>query len=177
MKLLSDLYPSLIEAATVIKKEDSNPGIVNALKNALREELNAWYGYVIVREWLTGHNRKDIEDFYMNTADDELEDHAYWLMKRIAELGGDIEDIALSPASWAEADHKYIQPTWTNGEIDIVKSLQDNIRNEEGAIETYKNLVRMTEDIDPVTNSKMKEILADEQEHLKELKDFLSDMK
>ena len=59
---------------------EAESSIVNAMKNALKEELNAWYGYVIVKEWLTGTDRKDIEKFYEDTAKDELEDHAYWLM-------------------------------------------------------------------------------------------------
>ena len=151
--------------------------IIDAMKNALKEELNAWYGYVIVKEWLTGTDRKDIEKFYEDTAKDELEDHGYWLMKRINQLGGTIEDISMSPNSWDSAKHKYIAPAWTKDNIDIKKSLEDNIKNEEGAIETYEELVKMTEDVDPTSNSKLKEILADEQEHLQELKDFLQDIK
>ena len=151
--------------------------IIDAMKNALKEELNAWYGYVIVKEWLKGTDRKDIEKFYEDTAKDELEDHAYWLMKRINQLGGTIEDISMSPNSWETATHKYIAPTWSKDNIDIKKSLEDNIKNEEGAIETYEELVKMTEDVDPASNSKLKEILADEQEHLQELKDFLQDIK
>jgi bacterioferritin len=151
--------------------------IIDAMKNALKEELNAWYGYVIVKEWLKGTDRKDIEKFYEDTAKDELEDHAYWLMKRINQLGGTIEDISMSPNSWETANHKYIAPTWNKDNIDIKKSLEDNITNEEGAIETYEELVKVTEGIDPTSNSKLKEILADEQEHLQELKDFLQDIK
>jgi len=151
--------------------------IIDAMKNALKEELNAWYGYVIVKEWLTGTDRKDIEKFYDETAKDELEDHGYWLMKRINQLGGTIEDITMSPSSWESAKHKYIAPTWSKDNIDIKKSLEDNIKNEEGAIETYEELVKMTEDIDPASNTKLKEILADEQDHLQELKDFLQDLK
>ena len=151
--------------------------IIDAMKNALKEELNAWYGYVIVKEWLKGTDRKDIEKFYEDTAKDELEDHGYWLMKRINQLGGTIEDITMSPNSWETANHKYIAPTWSKDNIDIKKSLEDNITNEEGAIETYEELVKMTEEVDPASNSKLKEILADEQEHLQELKDFLQDIK
>ena len=150
--------------------------IIDAMKNALKEELNAWYGYVIVKEWLTGTDRKDIEKFYEDTAKDELEDHGYWLMKRINQLGGTIEDISMSPNSWETATHKYIAPTWSKDNIDIKRSLEDNITNEEGAIETYEELVKMTEEVDPTSNSKLKEILADEQEHLQELKDFLQDI-
>ena len=151
--------------------------IIDAMKNALKEELNAWYGYIIVKEWLTGTNRKDVEKFYEDTAKDELEDHGYWLMKRINQLGGTLEDITMSPNSWETANHKYIAPTWNKDNIDIKKSLEDNITNEEGAIETYEELVKVTEGIDPTSNSKLKEILADEQEHLQELKDFLQDIK
>ena len=161
---------------TYINEAESSK-IIDAMKNALKEELNAWYGYVIVKEWLKGTDRKDIEKFYEDTAKDELEDHAYWLMKRINQLGGTIEDISMSPNSWETANHKYIAPTWSKDNIDIKKSLEDNIKNEEGAIETYEELIKMTEDIDSVSNTKLKEILADEQEHLQELKDFLQDIK
>jgi len=160
----------------IVNEVANNTEIIVAMKNALKEELNAWYGYMIVKEWLTGTDRKDIEKFYEDTAKDELEDHGYWLMKRIAQLDGTIEDITASPSSWDSAKHKYIAPTWNKGNIDIKRTLEDNIKNEEGAIETYEELVKMTEGIDPTSNSKLKEILADEQEHLKELKDFLSDI-
>ena len=54
---------------------------------------------------------------------------------------------------------------------------EDNIINEEGAIETYRELVQLTDGVDPASNSKLKQILADEEEHLQELKDFLGDIK
>ena len=151
--------------------------IVIELKNALMEELNAWYGYIIVKEWLVGPERHEICEFYEETAKDELEDHGYWLMKRIAQLGGTIEDITLSPSTWENAKHKYIMPEWKGEGIPVRESLEINIENEEGAIETYQKIVTMTEDIDPTTNAKAKEILADEEEHLQELKDFLNDIK
>lgn len=157
--------------------EASNNEIIDALKNALKEEFIAWYGYVIVKEWLTGVNRKEMEKFYEDTAKDELEDHAYWIMKRINQLGGTIEDISQSPAVLETATHKYLSPIWKNGNVDIIESIKTNIKNEEGAIETYEALVKMTEDIDPISNTKLKEILADEQDHLQELKDFLNDLK
>ena len=155
---------------------NSNP-IVIELKNALMEELNAWYGYIIVREFLVGLERHEIAEFYEETAKDELEDHAYWLMERISQLGGTIEDITLSPSTWENAKHKYIEPVWKGGGIPVQESLEINIENEKGAIQTYEKIVTMTEDIDPVTNSKAKEILADETKHLQELEDFLNDIK
>ena len=96
---------------------EASSEIIDKMKNALREEFNAWYGYIIVKEWLEGTDRKDIEKFYEDTAKDELEDHGYWLMERINQLGGTIEDITESPNSWKSANHKYIPPTWKNGKI------------------------------------------------------------
>ena len=61
------------ELLTFINEEEGSK-IIDAMKNALKEELNAWYGYIIVKEWLTGTERKDIEKFYEDTAKDELED-------------------------------------------------------------------------------------------------------
>ena len=162
---------------TLTINEASNNEIIDALKNALKEEFIAWYGYIIVKEWLTGVNRKEIEKFYEDTAKDELEDHAYWIMKRINQLGGTIEDISQSPAVLETAAHKYLSTKRKNGNVDIIESIKTNIKNEEGAIETYEALVKMTEDIDPISNTKLKEILADEQDHLQELKDFLNDLK
>ena len=33
--------------------------IIDLLKNALKEEFNAWYGYLIVKEFLSGTDRSD----------------------------------------------------------------------------------------------------------------------
>ena len=41
-----------------------------------------------------------------------------------------------------------------------------------GAIETYKDLIEFTKECDPITNKKMKEILKDEEKHLKEMEEF-----
>lgn len=164
--------------------------IIEKLKNALKEEFNAWYGYIIVKDFIVGSQRPDIAKLYEETAKDELEDHAYWLMKRINELGGTIEDITVSPASWLTAEHTYRSPKWEHkyskesgveGTEDIVIPLQGtlflNIENEMGAIETYKELIEITQQSkDWTTEKKCKEILADEEEHLQLLQDFLDDL-
>lgn len=165
------------------------PIIIEKLKNALKEEFNAWYGYIIVKEYLCGLNRKDVEKFYDDTAKDELEDHGYWLMKRINELGGIIDDIANSPASWLTAKHTYISPNWVskydkskgiendNLVVNIKDSIEINIKNELGAIETYNEIIDLAKQAnDYITERKCKEILADEQEHLQELEEFLDDI-
>lgn len=164
--------------------------IIEKLKNALKEELNAWYGYIIVKEFLVGHCRPEVVKLYEETAKDELEDHAYWLMQRISELDGTIEDITSSPASWLTANHTYISPKWSGkydhqdilpgdecAVIDILDSLLENVKNEQGAIETYRDLVETAQlSKDWTTEKKCKEILADEEEHLQLLQDMLDDL-
>lgn len=146
--------------------------IVGLLKNALCEEFNAWYQYIICHEFLHGNERTNIEEFYLEAAKDEFEDHACWLMKRIAELGGNLEDMYRGMHVIDEkAKHKYIIPS-----NDVKESLLKNIQAEEGAIETYKQIEQISRDTDPTTNSKIKEILADEEEHLQKLKDFRDDI-
>ena len=173
--------------------DDVRPLIIDNLKNALKEEFCAWYGYTIVKDWLVGTCRPDIVKLYEDTAKDELEDHAFWLMKRINELGGDIDDLTDSPAAICTAKHAYRAPIWSDkqtkytssiGQLDnqetcddcpvvpqpdrpkvisIQDSLMTNISNELDAIDTYKNLIALTEGVDWTTNKKCKEILADEE--------------
>ena len=164
--------------------DKSRQKIVDMLKNALKEEFNAWYGYIIIREFLAGRERPSIMKFYDDTAKDELEDHGYWLMKRINELGGTLDDISSTPAIWETAAHKYRSPKWSAKNesagdekyVSTEESLKINIKNEKDAISTYREIEEFTRDIDPVTNQKIKEILADEEEHLTSLNEFLDDI-
>lgn len=143
--------------------------VVSALQTALAEEFNAWYAYVITAKFLTGNNHLEVEEAYMEFAEDELEDHAYKLMERINQLGG-TPLVVLSPDMWnKKADHKYIMP---NSQFDVIKSIDENIKAEEGAIETYIKIEKLTRDKDVTTNEMIKHILADEQEHLQELKEL-----
>lgn len=150
------------------------------LKNALMEEINAWYGYFIVSEHLIGTERANISNLYKEMANDELCDHGAWLLKRINELGGTVSDIASNPALIMTSNHGYLPSSWDVVGDDLLvltyKSVTTNIENERGAIETYRKIEKFTRDIDPVTNAKVKEILTDEEEHLNELEDFRKDI-
>ena len=160
-------------ADNVDDPEKFNKELVHKLQVAFAEEINAWYQYFVVIPFLHGKERKNIEDFYKTAAEDEYEDHAMWLLNRINELGHTPDEVLDMYNLNKLAAHKFIKP---NKEFDVKESLQQNIEAEKGAIETYIDLVNFTKGIDPVTHRKMKQILADEQEHLTELNDFFADI-
>ena len=141
------------------------------LTDALAEDFNAWYAYTIIIPFLHGSMRPEVSEFFKETAKDELEDHAYWLMERLNQFGVDSTKLT-DPSFWnSAASHKYIYPR-----TDVISAIENNITAEQGAIETYTKLERFTRDRDIVTNSKIKEILKDEQEHLSELYDLRKDI-
>lgn len=149
--------------------------IISKLCNAYKEEINSWYYYTTVTEFLCGPSRKDIEEFYEDTAKDEFEDHAKWILKRIAQLGG-CPSCVTPIANLTSATHPYINPVVTDGNIMIQSSLVNAKQMEMDAIETYKELEEITRNVDPVTNRRVKAILGDEEEHLQEIEDFLCDV-
>ena len=150
--------------------------LLTRLQNAFREEINAWYGYTIMGKFLIGPCREELEKFFETSAKDEFEDHAMWILERINQLNGTPNE-CLAPETLKNVDHGYIIPqNLVSGPMSTEDAVNINIDNERGAIETYEALEKFTRDVDPVTNKKIKEIWADEEEHLSELNDFLGDI-
>jgi ferritin-like protein len=142
---------------------------------ALAEEFLAWYFYIMIGNVLAGKERPAIEKFFAETAEDEYGDHAKWLMKRMKELNIYCNEMN-DPASWNTfAAHKYTAPAY--GDVmNTSQALTIAIQMEKDAIETYKAFELATRDSDPVSNQKIREILADEEEHLEALNSFSLDM-
>lgn len=147
--------------------------IVKELKSLYCEEVNAFYQYWIVKDFLVGRERPSIAKKYEEWAMDELTDHGSKLLKRLSELDADMADMLNLYANNEKAEGKYIMPAPS---FDTLTSIQQNIEAEQAAINHYSRVILMTEDIDPTTNKILKEILADEEEHKSELKDFLMDL-
>lgn len=148
--------------------------IVEELMSLYAEEINAFYQYFCTLEWLAGPERAAITKSYFKFALDELQDHALKLQKRIAQLGGDYGCITADLYKLNDlARAKYIVP---NPAMYTESSLLQNIDAETLAIEHYRIVEQLTRDVDPVTNDLIKQILADEEEHKKELEDFLADI-
>lgn len=156
----------------------TNEDIYRNMLSAYSEEINAWYFYIFSKIYLIGKENKQVEELFEETAKDELEDHAYWLLKRFDELGYNVEPINSLANLDSIALHKYIKPKFNNnGDIDTLDILEKAKQSELDAINTYENLITLTERIDPVSNLKFKEILGDEQEHLNKIETVIKSIK
>ena len=179
----------IVESSADYLTEEYRQQLISKLTNAFKEEINAFYYYFVTKEYLVGVNRKEVEEFFEEAAKDELYDHAAYILKRIAQLGGMPID-AFSPANVVTAKHPYINPGYsakstqieddmsdkTEYSIDVVTAINQNIDAEKGAIETYREIADFTQNIDIVTNREIKRILEDEVEHLQELYDLKADL-
>ena len=172
MKSLSQTVSEASFSDLMIKNLE-NKDLVTLLQSALAEEYLQWYQYTVVIPFAVGQDRVNIVEAFKEHAKDELEDHAAWLIERINQLDG-VPTLVDEPSKWNLcAVHKYIKPT---PPYDVCALLEQNIQSEKGAIETYTALEVVTRDNDVVTNRKVKEILADEQEHLQNLIDLHKDI-
>lgn len=153
---------------------NNNTTIPHALEIALAEEFLAWYEYTIVIPFLFGKQHHSIAETFKEHAEDEFEDHAVWLMKRLNELDYVPQNI-LHPMNLNDvADHKYIP--LENEPLETSKLIKKMIKSEEGAIDTYTKIQELTKDVDPVTNDKIIEILGDEIEHKATLEKYLKSL-
>ena len=146
--------------------------LVQKLENALAEEFVAFYQDTMAWPFIHGKERNKLETVLKDNAKDELEDHAYWLLERLDQLKRQPETIKNIDERNKFAKHKYIIPVVT----DVKSIIEDNIKAEQGAIETYLELEEFTKDKDIVTHTKVEEILSDEREHLHLLEQILRDI-
>lgn len=160
------------ESSPVSSRIDTDM-IISLLKTLYAEEIQAWYQYYIVEKFMTGTDRSSIVKLFETNADDELNDHANKLLKRISELGGDISEISMLDSLSSVAKCNYITP---EAPYNTIKLLEDNIIAEECAIKHYIELADITNNIDYTTHCMAIEILSDEEEHLRDLQDFYVDL-
>lgn len=147
--------------------------VIEMLEKRYAEEVLQWYHYNIVADFLVGSERPNIEKTFKEMADDELNDHSTKILNRIAELGGDIERLKDFSRLAELSECKYAMPVQP---YDTMALVTMNITHEKCAIDGYQKLLDLTRDKDTTTYDMAVGILADEEEHLKNLKDYLTDM-
>ena len=156
----------------VEERIDAN-AVLGILYKRYAEEVLQWYHYYVVSGFMMGRERPSVEKSFSAMADDELNDHASKLLKRISELGGDIETVKDINALSALSECTYAIPTKP---YDTRQLVTMNIEHERCAINGYEELCDLTRGKDDTTYEMAAAILADEEEHLQELRDYLADI-
>ncbi len=108
---------------------------------------------------------KIAEDFLVHANEESA--HADRLAQRIVQLGGqpDFSPDTLTTRSHAAYDEA----------LDLKSMIRANLIAERVAIESYSQMIALIGDKDPTTRRLLEDILADEQGHAEELKDWLAD--
>lgn len=142
--------------------------LIELLNRAYSDEWLAYYQYWIGAKIVKGPMKEAVIAELEQHATEEL-NHALLLTGRIIQLGG---TPITSPQEWYK---------WTNCGYDapddpFVKIiLEQNIKGEQCAIDTYQKLLKKTRDADPVTYNIVLQIIEQEVEHEEDLQSLLED--
>lgn len=134
------------------------------LNDALATELVCVLRYRRHHFTADGLASPSIGQEFLVHANEELA-HADRLAQRIVQLGGSPEfnPDTLSARSHADYDDS----------TSLQSMLKSNLVAERVACEGYRQMIRLVADKDPTTRRLLEDILADEEEHADELKDWL----
>jgi bacterioferritin len=166
------LDESAIEAAASSLAEGAvTPGygpwrddIVKLLNDALATELVCVLRYK--RHYFTADgvaSPKIAEEFLVHA--NEESGHADRLAERIVQLGGEPD---FSPDRLLSRSHAGYDES-----KDLQAMVRSNLVAERIAVETYRQMINLIGHKDPTTRRMLEDILADEEEHADELKDWL----
>lgn len=140
--------------------------VVKLLNDSLATELLCVLRYKRHHFTAQGLASPKIAEEFLVHANEES-GHADRLAQRIVQLGGEPD---FSPDSLSKRSHAaYDESTGLKAMI------KANLIAERVAIESYSQLIALIGDKDSTTRRLLEDILADEQEHADELKDWLAD--
>src|SRR5215207_2563862 len=139
--------------------------IIAMLEKAYWMEIETVMSYLAASVNPDGVRAQEIKESLEQDITEEL-GHAQQFAQRIKELYGVV------PGSQEfSAEQSYLQPP--EEQVDIVSVIRGVIEAETGAIEHYTKIVEATDQIDPVTNDMVIDILRDEQRHRRLFEGFL----
>ncbi len=138
--------------------------IVRLLNDALATELTCVLRYRRHHFTAQGVASPKIAEEFMVHANEEL-GHADRLAERIVQLGGEPD---FRPETLSQRSHSDYDEAKTLNEM-----IRTNLIAERVAIEAYRQMVALIGDKDPTTRRLLEEILAVEEEHADELRDWL----
>ena len=144
---------------------EKREAIVELLKQAYFIELETVMNYVTNSINPDGVRAQEVKESVEEDIQEEL-GHAQQFAARIKELYGVV------PGSLDfKASQDTLQPP--DDQVDVVHVIKGVIEAEEGAIQHYTRVVEETEEVDPVTQDMVIEILHDEQGHKRLFEGFL----
>lgn len=144
--------------------------VVKLLNKALADEWLAYYQYWVGAKLAKGPMRGAVAAELEQHASEELA-HAEKLAERIIQLGG---TPLISPQEWfKQTGCGYDAPA----DPHVATLLKQNIKGEQCAIETYKNIAEFLQGKDLITFHIVMEILEDEIEHEEDLEALEEDLK
>jgi bacterioferritin len=144
---------------------EKREGIVDLLKTAYFMELETVMNYVTNSINPDGIRAQEVKESVEEDIQEEL-GHAQQFAARIKELYGVV------PGSLEfKASQDSLQPP--DDQVDIVHVIKGVIEAEAGAIQHYNRIIEETEEVDPVTQDMVIDILRDEQGHRRLFEGFL----
>ena len=138
--------------------------IIKLLNDALATELVCVLRYKRHHFMASGASSPKIAEEFMVHANEEA-GHADRIAERIVQLGGEPD---FSPSTLLERSHADY-----NDSNDLKTMIRANLIAERIAIESYRQMIALLADKDPTTRRMLEDILAVEEEHADELKDWL----
>jgi bacterioferritin len=140
--------------------------VVKLLNDSLATELVCVLRYRRHHFTAAGLASPKIADEFMVHATEE-QGHADRIAERIVQLGGEPD---FSPDSLSQRSHAAYDDS-----ADLKAMIRANLVAERVAIETYSQFITLIGERDSTTKRLLEDILADEQRHAEELRDWLSD--
>ncbi len=138
--------------------------IVKLLNDALATELVCVLRYKRHHFMASGLNSPKIAEEFLIHANEES-GHADMIAARIVQIGGEPD---FSPSTLLERSHADYDDS-----NDLQTMVRVNLIAERVACESYRQMITLLADKDPTTRRMLELILADEEEHADELKDWL----
>lgn len=138
--------------------------IVKLLNDALATELVCVLRYKRHHFMASGVSSAKIAEEFLVHAHEESA-HADRIARRIVQLGGEPD---FSPDTLLQRSHADYDAS-----NDLQTMVRVNLIAERIAVETYRQMIALIGDKDPTTRRLLEDVLADEEEHADELKDWL----
>jgi bacterioferritin len=144
---------------------DQRERIIELLTKAYWMEIETVMSYLAGSVNPDGVRAQEIKESLEQDIQEEL-GHAKLFAQRVKELYG-----VVPGSEGFAAEQSYLQPP--EHQTDIIHVIRGVIAAERGAIEHYSRIIEETDEIDPVTQDMVIDILHDEQGHLRLFEGFM----